>query len=151
MRLLLGASCSLLHCSIGMPSLLVLATTITILSLPASLAEPGVRIFQNSFDSVQIYFFSSQAGGSVHKPPVGSLGNLPGQLAQLFLWSMDNLEKKMSEQDRYQLVGKQNIPHSQLSFCHFSGGRGRSFDASCFGGQELPRICWQLASCWQHG
>lgn len=40
-------------------------------------------------------------GGPLHKPPVGSLGNLPGQLAQLFLWSMDNFDKKMS--DRYPL------------------------------------------------
>ena len=33
---------------------------------------------------------------------VASLGNLPGQLAQLFLWSMDNFDKEMS--DRYLLV-----------------------------------------------
>ena len=97
-----------------MPNLLLLAITITILHLPASLAEPGVQIFpflfRNSIDGVQINFlanFSLKAGGPVHKPPVGSLGNLPGQLAQLFLWSMDNFDKKMAEQDKYaQLVCK---------------------------------------------
>ena len=48
-------------------------------------------------------------GGSLHKPPVGSLGNLPGQLAQLFLWSMDNFDKKMAEDERYQLVACQKL------------------------------------------
>merc|ERR1740123_2009652 len=66
-----------------MPSLLFLATTITILQLSASLPEP-------------------ETGGSVLKPPVGSLGNLPGQLAQLFLWSMDNFDKKMAAGERYE-------------------------------------------------
>merc|ERR1719400_838757 len=62
------------------PLLLAITFSIAILHLPTSLAEEG---------------------GSLHKPPVGSLGNLPGQLAQLFLWSMDNFDKKMAEQDRY--------------------------------------------------
>ena len=42
------------------------------------------------------------------KPPVGSLGNLPGQLAQLFLWSMDNFDKKMAAEERYEQVGKKS-------------------------------------------
>ena len=42
----------------------------------------------------------------MHKPPVGNLGNLPGQLAHLFLWSMDNFDKKMAAEERYDLVGK---------------------------------------------
>merc|ERR1719507_643621 len=67
-----------------MPSLLFLAITISILQLSTSLPEPEV-------------------GGSVHKPPVFNLGNLPGQLANLFLWSMDNFDKKMAAEDRYDL------------------------------------------------
>ena len=79
----------------------------------------------------------------MHKPPVGNLGNLPGQLANLFLWSMDNFDKKMAAEDRYDLVGK-----TLLLPLIFTGG---AFDASCFGSQEQLRRHSCQPSCWQHG
>ena len=125
MRLLLGAGSSLLLALECQACSSWQSPSPFFTFLPAWLSQGSksfLFLFRNSFDDGQICFlanFSLKAGGSVHKPPVGSLGNLPGQLAQLFLWSMDNFDKKMAEQDRYgQLVG-QKILSPNLFFCKF--------------------------------
>ena len=75
---------------------------------------------------------------------VASLGNLPGQLAQLFLWSMDNFDKEMS--DRYLLV---RTSYNCFFSAHVSGGAS---DASCNGGKEQSaRRNHCQPPCWQHG
>ena len=75
---------------------------------------------------------------------VASLGNLPGQLAQLFLWSMDNFDKEMS--DRYLLV---RTSYNCFFSSYVSGGAS---DASCNGGKEQSaRRNHCQPPCWQHG
>ena len=131
------------------PQLGAWATCLDIYCL-GNLPDYLLFLFQNTFYSVHIYISPLRRVGLCTSPQLGAwatcLASWPNSSSGPWTtWR----RRCQSKTDTNWSANKTFL--TELNFCNFSGGRGRSFDASCFGGQELPRICWQLASCWQHG